>query len=398
MRKFFLTLLLLVATLLGAGGLTAPARAADTLAPRPETKHPGLAAAKGLTDEQRKKNRESFEVVWKTIRDAHYDPKLGGVDWDAAYKESLPRLEEADTMAKARDVMNEMLDRLGHSHLGVFPASLYEDKANEEAIPGFAVRMLNGAAVVVQVTQGLPAAEAGVRPGWVVRKINDEDLGPPLAKISREIKKQAYACVAQASVIQHRLAGEEGKEVKVTFLDGAGKEVALSMPRARPKGNRVKIGQLPPNYVHFEARTLDKGIAYFFLSSFSDPMRVMKAFGDTVQDNLKAEGFILDLRGNPGGYIAMTQGLGGWFVDQPGLKLGTLMHRKSSVHLVLNPREVTYEGPLAILVDEFSMSSSEFLAGGLQDLKRARSSAGQPWGSPCRPSSSACPTATACNT
>src|SRR5262249_20269927 len=101
-------------------------------------------------------------------------------------------------------------------------------------------------------------------------------------------------------------------------------------------------------------------------------LRVMKAFGETVQDNLEAEGFILDLRGNPGGLIMMAQGMGGWFVDRPGLRLGTTTYRKGFQHAILNPREATYTGPLAILVDEFSMSSSEIMAGGLQGLKRAR--------------------------
>ena len=42
------------------------------------------------------------------------------------------------------------------------------------------------------------------------------------------------------------------------------------------------------------------------------------------------------------------------------------------MRLVVNPRPVTYRGPLAVLVDGCSVCASECLAGGLKDLKRAR--------------------------
>jgi carboxyl-terminal processing protease len=49
------------------------------------------------------------------------------------------------------------------------------------------------------------------------------------------------------------------------------------------------------------------------------------------------------------------------------------MHtRETSLAFVLNPRAETYTGPLAVLVDGCSMSTTEILAGGLQDLGRAR--------------------------
>ena len=52
------------------------------------------------TAEQREKNVESFEVVWRTIRDTHFDPKLGGLDWQAVHDELKPRVENARTMAR----------------------------------------------------------------------------------------------------------------------------------------------------------------------------------------------------------------------------------------------------------------------------------------------------------
>jgi carboxyl-terminal processing protease len=272
--------------------------------------------------------------------------------------------------------MNELLGRLGHSHVGVIPASAYDDlkggKARGEAGPGFEVRMADGEAVVVSVGAGLPAAKAGVRPGWRVHKINGEPVAPVLEKVRQDVKVARHVPYAQAATVLHRLRGEPGQEVAVTFLDGSGKEATRRIALAAPAGNRVQSGEMFPIYVHFEARKVDDTVAYFHLNGFADPMRVMKAFGDTVQQNLQAEGFVLDLRGNPGGLVTMTQGIASWFVDRPDLKLGTVTARGSVEHLLLNLREATYEGPLAILVDEHSASSSEILSGGLQDLKRAR--------------------------
>jgi carboxyl-terminal processing protease len=366
--------LILGALLVCLALLISPARAAGP------NNGSSTAVKTGLTAEQRQKNIESFELVWRTIRDSHYDPRLGGVDWQAVRAELRPRVEKASSMDEARAVMNDMLGRLGHTHVMVFPASLYEDmqggrangKARHDAVPGFDVRMADGEAVVVRVTEGLPAARAGVRPGWRVRKINGEPLGPVLDRVRKAMRDPAAVPTMQVFVVMGRLRGVEGTEVRVTFLDGSDKEVSLSLRLARPRGNRVQLGHMLPEYVHFESRRVDNGIAYFSLNNFLDAPRVMKAFGDMVQENLKAPGFILDLRGNPGGVVAMSMGMGGWFVDRPDLRLGTETSRKGFEHYVLNPREAPYEGPLAILVDEFSASTSEILAGGLQGLKRAR--------------------------
>src|SRR6185437_3175783 len=58
--------------------------------------------------------------------------------------------------------------------------------------------------------------------------------------------------------------------------------------------------------------------------------------------------------------------------DQNGQNLGEMKMRDTTLKFVIFPRPQTYKGPLAILIDEGSASTSEILAGGLQDLKRAR--------------------------
>jgi carboxyl-terminal processing protease len=68
----------------------------------------------------------------------------------------------------------------------------------------------------------------------------------------------------------------------------------------------------------------------------------------------------------------MSFAFANWFVTKPGLKLGTMITRAGSMNFPLNPRPRPYGKPVAVLVDEMSMSTSEILAGGLRDLKLAR--------------------------
>ncbi len=60
---------------------------------QPATKPSQRQAA--LSSEQRPKNVESFDYVWMTIREKHWDPTLGGLDWDAVRAELRPKVEQA---------------------------------------------------------------------------------------------------------------------------------------------------------------------------------------------------------------------------------------------------------------------------------------------------------------
>src|SRR5688572_30093480 len=81
-----------LALLAGAG-----CRGADKK--KPSTKPSQRQAA--LTPEQRQKNVESFDYVWNTIKEKHWDPTLGGLDWDAVRAELRPKVEQARTTGKA---------------------------------------------------------------------------------------------------------------------------------------------------------------------------------------------------------------------------------------------------------------------------------------------------------
>jgi carboxyl-terminal processing protease len=103
------------------------------------------------------------------------------------------------------------------------------------------------------------------------------------------------------------------------------------------------------------------------------------------------DGLVFDLRGNPGGLALMASGIAG-HVMSTDAQLGRMRTRQnweSPLIFPVNPRFATtdgrrvtpFAGPVAILVDELTASTSECFAGGLQSLGRARifgrTSAGQ---------------------
>jgi carboxyl-terminal processing protease len=338
----------------------------------------GEPKTKELTPEQRKLNLKSFEQVWETVRDKHWDATLGGLDWNKVHDEFKPRIEKAKSQAAVRQLLNEMLGRLKQSHFGIVPAEVYQEVAGNggkktgQGVPGFDVRVLDGKAIVVRVDAGLPADKLGVKPGWEIVRAGKEDLAPILEKVAKSFKKSLGRERELANTVTRRLRGPTGDKVDVSFLDGADQEVKLSIPLVKPKGSEYTLGHLPTMYVDYESKKLANNTVYFRLNVFADPSRVTPAFKKTVLDHLKADGFVLDLRGNPGGIGGMAAGFGNWFIAKPKLKLGTMFTQDSELFFVLNPQIETFKGPLAILVDGLSASTSEILAGGLKDLKRAR--------------------------
>ncbi len=65
----------------------------------------------------------------------------------------------------------------------------------------------------------------------------------------------------------------------------------------------------------------------------------------------KAKGFIIDLRGNPGGIGFMATGAAGWFTPHKDLKLGAMTMRGTTLNFVVSPRPNATDAPLVILVD-----------------------------------------------
>jgi carboxyl-terminal processing protease len=332
------------------------------------------AAAQTVSPTLRQSNLDSFEQVWKTVRDKHWDPKLNGVDWQAIHDELKPKVEDAKTMAEARGAIAAMLERLGQTHFGIVPSDIYSDvDADEagEATPGIDVRVIDGRVLVTAVDVGSPAAARGIRPGWEIVRIGGKELAPVLERIRGQYRNSTMLEIRLTRTAMLRLQGATGSKVHLDLFDGDAKAVALDVERAAPRGKLVRFGNMPPQHVWSEWRKARPEVGYVRFNEFLDPESVAKTVADAVKGCEGCKGFVIDLRGNPGGLGALAMGVAGWFVDRSGLQLGTMYLRASNLKFVIFPRPQPFRGPLAVLVDGCSASTSEILAGGLKDVGRA---------------------------
>ncbi len=325
-----------------------------------------------LTPQQRQLNIDSFEYVWKTIRDKHWQTSPGGLDWQAIHAEFRPKIEKADSMDASRALLNEMLGRLHQTHFAIVPSELYsnlESPRDGYNTTGLDVRVIDSQVLVTSVDAGSPAAEQGIRPGWQILKIGGVDLAQVVEKLNATYAQSTLRELILRRVILSRLGGP----VTLELSDTSGQRVTKTLAESRPKGVLVQFGYLNPSYVWIESSRVGNGnVGLVRFNMFLDVEHVMKQFGDAVESCEKCDGFIVDLRGNPGGIGIMAMGMAGWFIDKPGQRLGTLYLRDSTLKFVVNPRLNTFSGPLAILVDGASASTSEIMAEGLKDLGRAR--------------------------
>src|SRR4051794_35104759 len=86
-------------------------KSGTTLATTAPSRAPAPATAPvepALTEDQRQKNIDSFDIVWTTVRDKHFDPNYNGVDWNAVRTELRPKVERAKSLGEARAVMQDM--------------------------------------------------------------------------------------------------------------------------------------------------------------------------------------------------------------------------------------------------------------------------------------------------
>jgi len=340
------------------------------------------AGPDSLTPEQRRLNMDSFEQVWSTVRDKHWDPSLGGLNWQAVHDELRPAEANATNMEEARAAMTKMLERLKQTHFAIVPADVYgemksggkggESGAGGEGTPGIDLRVIDGHALVTGVAPDSPAAAAGIERGWEIVDVDGKDVAKSLRVIERKLQASTLREFELVQAVAERLRGEVGTTVKVEFLDGADRRVERTLERAKPRGAVAHMGNLPPMHFWVEARKVRPDIGYLRFNTFFEPEALMASVTRIMKECAGCRGLVIDLRGNPGGIGGLATGLAGWFIDRQGTQLGTMNLRSGQIHFTVFARPETFQGALAVLVDGCSASTAEIFAQGMKDLGRAR--------------------------
>ncbi len=335
------------------------------------------AAGGLLNPDDRKLEVDSFEQVWKTVNDSFWDPSFGGLNWRAVHDELLPKIKQARTHEEARAVLEEMIGRLHLTHFEIIASDVSSDlddltARRGDGETGIDLRVIGGKALVSSVETETPAARASVERGWEIVRAGDTPAARIIAKAGQAYEHSSLRELILREALLGRLSGPIGSHIEIEFRNAEDSRIVKTLEEARPHGVLSRFGFLPPTYVWIEHGMAAPGVGLVGFNMFLDPVNIMQGFGDAVESCLTCRGFIIDLRGNPGGIGAMAMGMAGWFVDKPDERLGTLYMRSGTLNFTINPRPEVYKGPLAILVDETSASTSEILAGGMKDLGRAR--------------------------
>ena len=130
------------------------------------------------------------------------------------HDELLPKVEKAGTMEKAREVMTNMLERLKQSHFGIFPAGrLQRDGfarlARRQPRDRCAHHRQQGRGL--SVDPGSPAAVRGVKPGWLITRVDGKDVLPGIRKIQESFSKSTLLDIMLSRSVTSRLYGKSGQ-------------------------------------------------------------------------------------------------------------------------------------------------------------------------------------------
>jgi carboxyl-terminal processing protease len=193
---------------------------------------------------------------------------------------------------------------------------------------------------VVAPLEGTPGQRAGLKPGDLILKIDGKD-------------SLAFSTEEAVSLIR----GPKGTEVVLTiFREGWQDTKDIKIIR-----DLIKVPSMK-----WEIKNND--IAYIKIYQFDQTLS--DEFKKTAFEisNSSAKKIILDLRNNPGGYLAVAQDIAGWFLERGEIvTIEDFGKDKEQIIYKAEGSSALSNYPVIILINEGSASASEILAGALRD-------------------------------
>jgi carboxyl-terminal processing protease len=344
---------------------------AGAIAAAPAPPAAGAVWADPAPTEAARERLRIFDYVWSEIRDKYYDPSLNGVDWAAVRARYRPRVADADE-ASFHGLLRAMVGELRDSHTRVLTARQERDRREDRTMSaGVILFEVEGEPVIFDVRPGGPAEQAGLRPGMRVLAVNGIPIAEALAAARAEIGPSSSERAALVLSYLRLVAGPPGEMLRLRLEREDGTPFELALPR-----------QAADASPRFEARRLPSGLLYVRFDRFREP--VARLFRAALEANRDAPGLILDLRANTGGDGREGARAIGPLLDRPTLiaRLATRTGRPPSalMGLVSLPLELIageagrrlFAGPMVILVNQGTASTSEVIAASLQEQGRAR--------------------------
>jgi len=209
---------------------------------------------------------------------------------------------------------------------------------------GMGIESVSDSITVTNVFRGSPAAVAGIQAGDRIVAVD----GVSVVGWTTDNTSQ-------------RLTGSVGTAVSVTFVRaGTSRPVQERFVRAA-----VHVPAVP------YAMLVAPHIGYVPLQRFSATATEETQAAIERLQRAGATSFILDLRGNPGGQLDQALGVTNLFLDV-GMPLATVRSRAPTPERYFAERAPTVRGvPAVVMVDTYTASAAEIVAGALQDHDRA---------------------------
>ena len=211
---------------------------------------------------------------------------------------------------------------------------------------GVQFQMMEDTLLVIQPVSGGPSEKVGILAGDRIIAVNDSAIAG--VKLSTED-------------IMKRLRGPKGTKVDLTVL----RREVRDLLHFTVKRDKIPLYSLDAAYM------IEPGIGYIRVSRFA--MTTGKEFLEAMQ-KLQAKGMvdlILDLQGNGGGYLNAAIDLANEFLGPRELIVYTEGRAEKRSNFFAKGNGHFLQGRLVLLVDEYSASASEIVAGAMQDWDRA---------------------------
>jgi carboxyl-terminal processing protease len=227
---------------------------------------------------------------------------------------------------------------------------------------GMSVELKNELVTIITVFRGSPAEEAGIRAGNIVYAVDGEKVrGKPLEDVVARIK------------------GPEGSEVELQVYvppaDSPPPQALPDDPAHFPEDSlrtlTLERKEIQVPVVEAERVSAgDKSVAHVeFLGFSDDSSRKLREEVRKAVEQDQVDAIILDLRGNGGGLLSEAVSVASIFMEDGVVVTTEGLHSSKEEYRARG--SAFDEVPLWVLIDQFSASASEIVAGALQDTDRA---------------------------
>jgi carboxyl-terminal processing protease len=211
---------------------------------------------------------------------------------------------------------------------------------------GIEVTMENGFVKVVSPIEDTPAAQAGLKPGDLIIRLDE-----------KAVKGMALTDAVRL------MRGKPGTDIALTVVrEGSSKPLTFTVTRAVIKIQSVKQRLLEPGYGYVRITQFQAGTTNGLAVAINKIEKENKG---------PLKGLILDLRNNPGGVLNAAVGVTDAFIDRGLIVYTEGRVPDSKLKFSATPGDALNGAPMVVLVNGGSASASEIVAGALQDHKRA---------------------------